>query len=207
MWVVAGPPGSGKSSLFPLSDTGLDHFNADDRCAELNGASYQRIPPEVRVQAALECEAFVDEHIKEAKSFAVESTFRNPIVLDQASRAKENGFVVHLVFVAADHVDTNIERVIMRARRGGHSAPPSRIRQTYLASLSNLVAALRVFDSVTAYDNSRPAVAPRTVLRMRHGKVAFVADDAPTWVRTALEAIPPTPGSRRTLPRGRPAGS
>jgi hypothetical protein len=51
MIVVAGPPGSGKSSLFPVSETGLDSFNADDRAAELNGGSYQNILPEMRVQA------------------------------------------------------------------------------------------------------------------------------------------------------------
>ena len=40
MIVVAGPPGSGKSSIFPLSQFGTKYFNADDRAAELNGGSY-----------------------------------------------------------------------------------------------------------------------------------------------------------------------
>jgi predicted ABC-type ATPase len=48
MIVVAGPPGSGKSSLFPVSETGLDFFNADDKAAELNGGSYQNISAEIR---------------------------------------------------------------------------------------------------------------------------------------------------------------
>jgi dephospho-CoA kinase len=50
MIVVAGPPGSGKSSLFPVSETGLDSFNADDRAAELNSGSYQNITPDIRIQ-------------------------------------------------------------------------------------------------------------------------------------------------------------
>jgi dephospho-CoA kinase len=41
MIVVAGPPGSGKSSRFPLSRFGVDWFNADDRAAELNLGSFQ----------------------------------------------------------------------------------------------------------------------------------------------------------------------
>ena len=40
MIVVAGPPGSGKSSLYPLSSFNVEYFNADDRAAELNGGSY-----------------------------------------------------------------------------------------------------------------------------------------------------------------------
>jgi predicted ABC-type ATPase len=30
MYIVAGPPGSGKSSAFPVSGFGVDFFNADD---------------------------------------------------------------------------------------------------------------------------------------------------------------------------------
>ena len=48
MIVVAGPPGSGKSSLFPVSEQEGDHFNADDRAAELNARSYQQIPASIR---------------------------------------------------------------------------------------------------------------------------------------------------------------
>jgi len=36
MVIVAGPPGAGKSSLFPLTDFADNVFNADDRAAALN---------------------------------------------------------------------------------------------------------------------------------------------------------------------------
>ena len=35
MVVVAGPPGSGKSSAFPADAVGVDAFNVDDRCRDL----------------------------------------------------------------------------------------------------------------------------------------------------------------------------
>ena len=41
MLVIAGPPGGGKSSVFPLTAFGQDAFNIDDRCAQLVG-SYRR---------------------------------------------------------------------------------------------------------------------------------------------------------------------
>ena len=45
MFVVAGPPGGGKSSVFSRSVSGIDDvFNADDRAAELNGAPLTMIP-------------------------------------------------------------------------------------------------------------------------------------------------------------------
>lgn len=57
--VVAGPPGSGKSTLYPVSSFGVSYFNADDRAAELNGGSYVGISNEIRKIVNLEFEACV----------------------------------------------------------------------------------------------------------------------------------------------------
>lgn len=62
MLVVAGPPGSGKSTFFPVSGFGIDAFNIDDRCAQLIG-SYRAISREVREVVAKECQRFVEQHI------------------------------------------------------------------------------------------------------------------------------------------------
>ncbi len=94
MIVVAGPPGSGKSSVFPIARTGVDHFNIDDRAAQLNGGSYQSISPEIRAQSNRECELFIEAHIRIQKSFAVETTLRTHKTLQQARIARENGFRV-----------------------------------------------------------------------------------------------------------------
>ena len=48
MIVVAGPPGSGKSSVFPVAGFGIKYFNADDRAADLNGGSYRGISTNIR---------------------------------------------------------------------------------------------------------------------------------------------------------------
>jgi predicted ABC-type ATPase len=59
MIVVAGPPGSGKSTLYPVSSFSVSYFNADDRAAELNGGTYVSIPNEIRKIVNREFEAFV----------------------------------------------------------------------------------------------------------------------------------------------------
>ena len=48
MFIVAGPPGAGKSTAFPVSGFGVDFFNADDRAAALNHGSYLNIPQAIR---------------------------------------------------------------------------------------------------------------------------------------------------------------
>ena len=143
MFVVAGPPGGGKSSVFSRSVSGIaDVFNADDRAAELNGGSYRGIPQEIRAATNREFEQFIISHIREHKDFAFETTLRTPITFRQAAMARQEGFHVSMAFVALRTPEMHIDRVIARAEAGGHSAPPERIREIYKASLKNLPRAL-----------------------------------------------------------------
>jgi predicted ABC-type ATPase len=105
MIVVAGPPGSCKSSVFPVAQTGVDFFNIDDRAAQLHGGSYQKIPPEIRAEANRDCELFIADHIRARKSFAVETTLRTRKALEQARQAR---------------LSLNIRK---RLRRGGGAGP------------------------------------------------------------------------------------
>lgn len=59
MIVIAGPPGSGKSSIFPVSGFGVAYFNADDRAAKHNGGSYVGISNQIRKAVNREFEGFV----------------------------------------------------------------------------------------------------------------------------------------------------
>lgn len=106
MIVVAGPPGSGKTSAFPVTGFGVDAFNIDDRCAQVLG-SYRAIPREVRRSVAHECERFVDEHIVSRRPFAVETTLRTVAAIDQARLARIQGFATELIFIATDSIAEN----------------------------------------------------------------------------------------------------
>jgi hypothetical protein len=50
---IVGPPGSAKSTAFPVSGFGVDFFNADDRDAALNQGCYLNIPRAIREQVNL----------------------------------------------------------------------------------------------------------------------------------------------------------
>lgn len=173
MIVVAGPPGSGKTTYFPVSAFGVDSFNIDDRCAQILG-SYRAIPREVRAAVARECERFVLEHIHRRKSFAVETTLRTTVAIDQAKLARQQGFVTHLRFVATSASDENIGRVLQRALSGGHAASERDVRTIYVASLANLGKALQAFDRVRVYDSTERWAAPRLIAVARAGHVTRV---------------------------------
>ena len=183
--VVAGPSGSGKSTYFPVRDFGIGSFNVDDRCAELNGGSYRAIPERVRRQAQDECERFVADSIASRRSFAIETTLRTLIAVEQAGRARAVGFETCLVYVSTDDVEANVLRVARRALDGGHSAPIERIREIYASSLSNLARALPMFDEVLLYDSSIHAAMPRLVRRYARGVIASDFPPSPRWLAAA----------------------
>src|SRR6188768_2387522 len=103
MIVVAGPPGSGKTSSFPVTAFGVDGFNIDDRCAQILG-SYRAIPREIRRAVAKECERFVLSHIAAGTSFSVETTLRTTASIEQAELARTHGFTTELRFVATNSI-------------------------------------------------------------------------------------------------------
>lgn len=181
MVVIAGPSGSGKSTFFHVNDFEAAGFNVDDRCAELNQGSYREIPPEIRVQAQRECQEFIEACTRELRSFAVETTLRTDIAIQQARQAKSVGFRLEMVFVATDNVDENVFRVARRGIDGGHSAPESRIREIYRLSLANLFDAIQVFDEVTLHDSSVFGQPPRPCARFVNGTLAALQAPLPCW--------------------------
>ena|SRR5436190_6103033 len=115
MIVIAGPPGSGKSSIFPVSSFGISHFNADDRAAELNGGSYIGIPRQIRTVVSRDFEAFVLECIEQRTSFAIETTLRSGITFEQAKLAKAAGFTTEMRYLALRDFAMHVERKVRRA--------------------------------------------------------------------------------------------
>jgi predicted ABC-type ATPase len=190
MFIVAGPPGAGKSSVFALSRYTNTIFNADDRAAELNGGSYENIPLSVRVVVNREFEQFVHANIRACVSFALETTLRSKITFEQARLARDNGFRVSMRYVALETVELHLERVLRRASRGGHSASEGTLRRIHASSLANLPIALdpekSAIETVRIYDNSREEATPTLVLAVRAGRVTRLADDFPNWLQTAL---------------------
>jgi predicted ABC-type ATPase len=182
MFIVAGPPGAGKSKAFPVSGFGVDFFNADDRAAALNGGSYVNIPRRIRDEVNVLFESFVLDHIARRASCAFETTLRSGITFDQAALARRAGFIIEMRYLALRDFPMHLERVKMRADSGGHSAPESALRSIYESSVRNLDRAIKEMDFIHVYDNSGWGVTPTVLLQAENGEVIYVAEQVPDWL-------------------------
>lgn len=181
MMVVAGPAGSGKSTAFPLAAFGIEHFSVDDRCAELNGGLYTGIPAAVRLRAGSECRAFIEQHIASKAPFALETTLRTQIAIEQAITAQAAGFRAIMLFIATEDVRINIARITARGLLGGHSSSTDEIRDIFRASMANLVNAIAVFDRVECFDNTAHGRRPMRVLSYEGGRLVKKLAGLPRW--------------------------
>ena len=188
MIIVAGPPGSGKSTAFPVSGFGVDQFNADDFAANLNAGSYLRIPLSCRKSANRAFEAFVERQIDARSSFAIETTLRSQITFQQVRAAQSAGFHVEMRYLCLASFPMHIDRVRLRAKLNGHSAPISKLKRIYDASLAHLPQAIRSIP-YPVYDNSRWAEPPQVLLQVSNGEILFQGHNLPDWLANALHPL------------------
>lgn len=194
MSLVAGPQGSGKSTFFPVAQSGHDSFNVDDHRKTLNSGSSQNISPAIQRQAQSDYESFIEEHIRDESSFSIEVTLGKEVTFEQARKAQAAGFSVQLTYVATDLEDC-IERVAARIEGGGHGVQLGILKKTYVDSMKNLPRAIREFDVVQVHDNSKLAApdddlegfVPRLVLETQGGVVVYRDPNLPQWLKAALK--------------------
>lgn len=187
MIIVAGPPGSGKSTIFPVSSFGVAFFNADDRAAERNGGSYLGIPRQIRDLVNSEFQDFILERINARQSFSIETTLRSSITFDQVALAKSAGFRTEMRYLCLGDFSMHLSRVKARADAGGHSASERTLRSIYSASLANLKRATLEIDDLWVYDNSPVGGPPVLLAQTENGTLRFLAQSTPDWLAKVLE--------------------
>lgn len=192
--IFAGPNGSGKTSLIDeVRSTGLaalggafpvpEYFiNPDQVAKDLEGEFATQEERDIAAQArgiALRKIA-----IDARRSFAYETVMSHPTRLNEIIQLKGQGYRVLLTFIATDHPDINVRRVMERYRSGtttGHFVREDRVRQRYARVMQLLPAAAELADAVFIYDNSIDFTVPKQVVVVTAEDVRVTAA-RPDWI-------------------------
>ncbi|MDE6631052.1 MAG: zeta toxin family protein [Bacteroidales bacterium] len=189
MIVIAGPNGSGKTSvtqkfLHHEWAEGTLYVNPDEVAKEIFGDWNSQ---EAVLKAAVYCEKLRERYLSERKSFVFETVFSTEDKIDFLIRAKQAGFFIRLFFIATSHPSINASRIARRVIEGGHDVPINKIISRYYKSLLNCEAIANMVDRLYVYDNSIDGVDARPLFRLSNGVlIKQYCADIPEWAQKIL---------------------
>lgn len=190
--VVAGPNGSGKTSL---TTKVLQHewigecryINPDNIARDVYGDWNS---DEAVLAAARHAEAERERGLLLHESMAFETVLSAPDKIDFIKRAKDEGYFIRLFFVGTDHPSINAARVTQRVMEGGHAVSIPKIISRYSKSIANCAAAASFADRAYIYDNSVDGEEPKLLFRTADGEIVKIYEAIHDWAQVIVETLP-----------------
>jgi len=193
MIVVAGPNGSGKTSLTSqlLLHEWLQNcvYINPDEIAQSRFGDWNS--PDAVIKAAQQAHAMREECLAKRQDFVFETVLSSQEKPDFLRRGAEAGYFIRLFFVATVSPAINASRVAQRVMQGGHDVPIGKIISRYAKSLANCALCASFADRAYIYDNSEDGKMPRPLFRAQEGKIVKVYGAIPEWagkIKNELEA-------------------
>ncbi|MEQ1725778.1 MAG: zeta toxin family protein [Sphingopyxis sp.] len=157
-WIIAGPNGCGKSSLYNRTDI------------EGWGGSVWIVNPDLLTQKIIEDEGSIgdaanlaaveriEEWLKHSievyQTIGVETVLSTPKYRALMEHAHKRGFEVRMIYVLLKHAELQLERIRLRVSEGGHDVPEDKVRSRRQRSLEQLAWFAPKVDELWIYDNS-----------------------------------------------------
>ncbi len=188
--IVAGPNGSGKSTAYDRGDYELGGrsiwiVNPDllsKRIAEQEGLEKDA----ANLEAVKRIEAWLDASIEVHKTVGVETVLSTDKYRRIVTKARSRGYLIWFLYVLLDSPDRNVERVALRAKKGGHDVPEQKIRERYGRSLVQFPWFLDQADQAWVYDNSGAEI--RLIAAKAEGVITIDAKALPA-IRDAIDTL------------------
>ena len=158
MWIVAGPNGSGKTSIY--RDADIEGFGGSvwiinpDALAERIRDVESLSADEANLEAVKRIQAWLEASVRAHQTVGVETVLSTPKYRDLVLAAKARGFEICLIYVLLESADLQIERVRLRVAKGGHDVPVNKIIERRGRSLGQLPWFLDQADRAWIFNNS-----------------------------------------------------
>lgn len=189
MIVIAGPNGSGKTSvtkkfLHHEWAEGTLYINPDEVAMDKFG-DWNSV--EAVMKAARYCAELREDCLRNHRSFVFETVMSADDKVDFIIRAKQAGFFLRLFFISTSHPSINAARITERVMKGGHDVPISKIISRYYKSIANCKMVAPMVDRLYVYDNSVDGQDAKLQFRLVNGEVKkMYVTTIPDWARILL---------------------
>ena len=189
MIVIAGPNGSGKTSvtkkfLHHEWAEGTLYINPDEVAMDKFG-DWNSV--EAVMKAARYCAELREDCLRNHRSFVFETVMSADDKVDFIIRAKQAGFFLRLFFISTSHPSINAARITERVMKGGHDVPISKIISRYYKSIANCKMVAPMVDRLYVYDNSVDGQDAKLQFRLVNGEVKkMYVTTIPEWARILL---------------------
>ena len=147
--VLAGPNGSGKTTITQFLDIVGTYTNADDMVSA-TGMSNE--------EAAIRADEMRYNSIEKKEDFTFETVLSSRYKLDILEKAKSEGYFIKCIFMLTTDASVNVARVAARVAIGGHNVDEDKIRSRYVKSLDNIKRMMEICDILHVYDNTEEPV-------------------------------------------------
>ncbi len=187
--VIAGPNGSGKTSLTAQI---LKHEWIED-CVYINpdNIAQEQFGGWNNLDSVLKAAEFArklrEECLLNKKSLIFETVLSASDKIDFVEKAINNGYFVRLFFVGTNHPSINASRIAHRVLEGGHDVPITKIISRYSKSIANCVVLSGIVDRLYVYDNSIEYEVPKLLFRTKNSKLEKFYSDINEWAKPILE--------------------
>ena len=168
LYIIAGCNGAGKTTasygILPDILDCKEFVNADEIARGLS--PFQ--PEKVAIEAARIMIQRIDELMKQGADFALETTLATKVYIQKINRAREEGYVVTLLFFWLNSVEMAKDRVKQRVKEGGHNIDEDVIERRYKSGIQNLFELyLPICDTIILMDNSNET--SKFVMKIENG--------------------------------------
>jgi predicted ABC-type ATPase len=155
MYIIAGCNGAGKTTasltVLPEMLDCTEFVNADEIARGLNPLH----PESVFFKSGKLLIQRIDELIAQKATFAVESTISGVMLRNKIIEAKNQGYIIALLYFWLQNLNLAKQRVKTRVQEGGHSVDDTVIERRYVRGIKNLFEVfLPIADVAMLFDNS-----------------------------------------------------
>lgn len=202
LYIITGPNGAGKSTAGPglLPDLIRDQYPPFDGDKLMmrkqiefkkQSGSYKEARNLANEFVFKEFERLYTHALDNDEHFSYEGHFSEPESWHLIEKFKQNGYRTEMIFLGLKSLQLSMDRVLHRAKKGGHNVQPYDIEKNFYGNLMELNRHLPLLDQLTLLDTS--GVIPIYIGQWINGTMHFhlTGNAVPLWVSNHLTGLFP----------------